>query len=113
MTKPLETLTYRESSDLNGPNNHTCALGDNLHNRLLPLPPPTSFVFSWSSCLGWWLRPFQGFIQFSWVSPKYTGVYMLLNSFVFLLLICLSLQGVLNQEPKKVERKLFSLFYKG
>ena len=58
--------------DLNLNNNLilvTCALPENL-----VLPHQTfSFFIGWKWYLRWYLGPFQGVTQFSWVSPMYTG----------------------------------------
>ena len=47
--------------------------------------------------LRWWLGPFQRVIQFSWVSPMYTGgIHVIKLLFVFLLTCLLLLKGCLR-----------------
>ena len=53
-------------------------------------------------------RPFQGVIQFFWVSAIYTGgIHVIKVLFVFLLFIFFYSE-CLSQDPSRIERKSFS-----
>lgn len=53
--------------------------------------------------------PFRGVTRCSWLFPMYTGSIRVNKFlFIFLLLICLWLQGGCCQEPRRVEGKSFS-----
>ena len=126
MTKSLEILINGEGNNVNSHDNHTlvyCALPGNHITGFFALLPTSSFVFSWRWYLRWWLRPFWGVTQCFWVFPRYIYLpcilrfpwvsprYTCYSTPIFLLLICLLLQGCLSQKPRRAEGKLFSLPY--